>query len=140
VRIEQVSPFRREGHSALTIAQVNQFDEPLIAEALKGVVLKIDLVFRHDAECADGGQRTAVFAVKLVDSIAIYDQLALVATRQVQVAHQAIARILIVSLARGVHARPLITAIPSLVIARITPSSIGHRSLRCLRVAVLGCP
>jgi hypothetical protein len=35
----------------------------------------IERMFRHNAKCADGRQRTAVFAVNLVDSIAINDQL-----------------------------------------------------------------
>jgi len=140
VRIEQVSASGRERQSALAIAQINRLDEPLIAEVLKGVVRKIELAFRHDAKHANGGQSTAVFAVQFVDSIAINDQFALVAARQIEITHQAITRILVVALARVVHALPLITAIPRVVLARIIPSSIGHPSLRCLRVAVLGCP
>jgi hypothetical protein len=59
---------------------------------------------RHDTECADGGQRTAVVAIKLVDSIAVNNQFPLVAARQVKVAHQAIARILSVR-SRGSYTR-----------------------------------
>ena len=73
---------------------------------------------------------------KLVDSVAINDQFALVAARQVEVAHQAVPRIVFIPVARVVHARPFVAAIPRVVFARITPSSIGHRSLRCLRAAV----
>jgi hypothetical protein len=39
--------------------------------------------FRHDAERADGGQRTAVVAIELVDALAVNDQFPLVAARQV---------------------------------------------------------
>jgi hypothetical protein len=39
---------------------------------------------------ADGGQRPAVLAVQLVNAIAMDDQFALLAARQVEVPHQAI--------------------------------------------------
>jgi hypothetical protein len=55
VRIEQVSPFRRERQSALAVAQVNQLDEPLGLEALKGVVGYIEIMFWHDPKRTDGG-------------------------------------------------------------------------------------
>jgi hypothetical protein len=50
-------------------------------------------VFRHDAERADGRQRAAVFAVKLVHSVAVNDQFPLIATRQIKVVHQSVAGI-----------------------------------------------
>ena len=98
-------------------------------EVLKRVVRNIEIVFWHDPKRTDGGQCAAVFAVKLVDSIAVNDQFALVAARQVEVAHQAVARIVFIPVARVVHARPFVAGIPRVVFARITPSSIRHRSL-----------
>ena len=65
----------------VVVAQVHPLDEPLIVGVLKSVVRKIKIVFRHDAKRPDGGQRAAVFAVELVDSVAINDQLPLVAAR-----------------------------------------------------------
>lgn len=65
----------------VVVAQVHPLDEPLIVEVLQSVARKIKIVFRHDAKRADGGQRAAVFAVELVDSVAINDQLPLVAAR-----------------------------------------------------------
>jgi hypothetical protein len=127
VRIEQISPFGRERQTALAVAQVNQFDEPLIVEVVQGVVRKIEIAFRHDAERADGSQRAAVFAVKIVDSVAINDQFPLVAARQVEVAHQGVPRI-VIPVARVVHALPFIAAIPNVVLAWIIPSSVRHRS------------
>jgi len=56
-------------------------DEPLFVEVLEGIVRKIEIVFGHDPKRADGGQRPAVFAVQLVDSVAVNDQFALVAPR-----------------------------------------------------------
>jgi hypothetical protein len=129
VRSEQVSPFRRERQSALAVAEVNQLDEPLRLEALKGVVRKIEIVFRHDAKRADGSQRKAVLAVKLVDSIPVHDQFALVATRQVEVVHQAVARIVVVPVALIVHAWLFVVTVQLAVFARIIPSSVRHRSL-----------
>jgi hypothetical protein len=92
-------------------------------------VRKIEIVFRHDAKRSDSSQRKAVFAVKLVDSIPFNDQFALVATRQVEVAHQAVARIVVVPVALIVHAGPAGVAISLAVFARITPSSVRHRPL-----------
>ena len=136
VRIEQVSPLRCERQSALAVAQVNHLDESLIVEVLQGVVRYIEIMFRHNPKCTDGGQRAAVFAVQLVDSIAVNDQFAFVAARQVDVAHQGLAAIVWIQVAHVVHTRPIVAAIPRVVVARITPSSIGHGSLRCLRAAV----
>jgi hypothetical protein len=83
VRIEQIPPFSRERQSAVAVAQVNQVDEPLIVKVVQGVVRKTEIVFRHDPKRADGGQRAAVFAVELVNSIAVNDQFPLVGPRQV---------------------------------------------------------
>jgi hypothetical protein len=85
-------------------------------------------VFRHDPERTDGSQRAAVFAVELVDSIAVNDEFPLVTARQVQIAHQAIARSLVITVACVVHARQFVAEIPRIVLARIIPSSVGHRS------------
>jgi hypothetical protein len=138
VRIEQVSPFGRERQSALAVAQVNPVYEPLIVKVLEGVVRKIEIVFRHDAKRTDGGQRAAVPAVKLEDSITVSDQFPLVAARQVEVTHQAVTRIVFIPVARST-ALPFIAAIPN-VVSRITPSSVRHRALRRVRGACLGCP
>jgi hypothetical protein len=80
------------------------------------------------AERADGGQRTAVLAVEFVDSIAVNDQFPLVVARQVQIARQAIARILVIAVACVVHTGQFVAEISRVVLARITPSSVGHRA------------
>jgi hypothetical protein len=36
--------------------------------------VKIEVVFRHDAECADGGQRTAIVTVEFVNPITVKDR------------------------------------------------------------------
>jgi hypothetical protein len=128
VRIEQVSPFSRERQSAFAVAQVNEVDEPLIVKVVQGVVRKIEIVFRYDAKCTDDSQRAAVFAVELVDSLAINNQLSLVATRQVEVAHQGFPRIVFITVAWVVHPRPLVVGTSGVGLARIVPSSVGHRS------------
>jgi hypothetical protein len=75
VRIEHAPPLRREDQSALALAQINQINETVLLEAFKGVTRKIEVVFRHDAERTNGGQSAAVFAVKLIDSVPVNDQL-----------------------------------------------------------------
>ena len=129
MRIEQVSALPREGQAALVVAKVDRLDEALVAQVFEGVVVDVEVVFGHDPKGADGGQRAAVLAVQLVDTVAIDDQLALLAARQVEVVHQAVARIVVVPVALVVHARPFVAAIPLAVFARITPSSVGHRAL-----------
>jgi hypothetical protein len=127
VRIEQVSPARRESQSALAVAQVNQVDEPLLVEVLKGVVRKIEIMFRHDPKRTNGGQRAAVFAVELIHSVAVNDEFTLVTARQVEVAHQGVPRI-VIPVARVVHALPFLAVIPNVVFPWIIPSSVRHRS------------
>jgi hypothetical protein len=95
-----------------------------------------EVPFGYDSESADGGQRAAVLTIKLVHTVAIDDQLALLAARQVEVVHQSVARIVIVSVALVVHARALV-AIARSVLARIIPSSVRHRPLLA-RVALFG--
>jgi hypothetical protein len=129
--VEQVSRLSRQGQSAFAVAEIDQLDESLIVKVLKSVVPNIEIVFRYDPKRADSGQRATVFAVEFVDSIPIDDQFPLVAARQVEVAHQTVAWIVLIPVARVVYARPVVAAIPRVEFARITPSSIGHRSLRC---------
>jgi hypothetical protein len=62
-------------------------------------------------------------------AVAVYNQLALLVARHVQVVHQAVARILVVTVALVVHTRALVTAFPLAVVAPITPSSVRHRPL-----------
>ena len=124
----------REGQAALVVAKVNGLDEALVAQVVERVVVDVEVLFGHDPERADGGQRAAVLAVQLVDAVTIDDQLALLAARQVEVAHQAVARIVVVAVPLVVHARPSVVAIPLAVFARITPSSVRHRSLLAWRL------
>jgi hypothetical protein len=102
-------------------------------------VRKIEIMFRHDPKRTDGRQRAAVFTVKLVNSVAVNDQLSPVAARLVEIAHQGFPRIVFIPVARVVNARPLVVGISGVVLPRIVPSSVGHRpSLR--RSRDLGCP
>lgn len=104
-------------------------------KVVQGVVRKIEIVFRHHRERTNGGQRAAIFAVELVDSIALNNQLPLVGARQVEVAHQGFTRIVFITVPRVVHAQPVTAAVPRVVFARITPSRVPHRALPGL----LGC-
>jgi hypothetical protein len=79
---------------------INGLNKPLIVEVVEGVARKIQVVFRHDPKRADGGKSPAVFAVQLVHSVAINNQFALVAARQVDIPHQRFPRIVILAVAR----------------------------------------
>jgi hypothetical protein len=138
VRMQQVASVDCEGEAALAVAKLHGRDEPLIVEVVEGIARKIQVMFRHDTKRADGGKGPAVFAVKLIDSVSVNDQFPLVTPRQVEVVHQAVARIVFIPVARVVNAWRIVAAIPHVVLARINPSSIGHGSLRCF--LLLGCP
>jgi hypothetical protein len=107
-------------------------------EVLKGVVRNIEIMFWHDPKRPDRGQCPAVFAVKLVHSATFNDQFPLITARQVEVAHQAITWVAFIAVARVVHARPIVAGITRVVFARITPSGIGHGTLRCMLSWVVG--
>jgi len=139
IRVKQVSAVLRQDDSAIVVAEVNGRDQPLIAEVVERVVVDVELVLGNDTEGADRGQCSAVLAVQFVDTVTIQDQLALLAARQVEVVHQAVARIVVVPVTLVVHARPPFVAIPLAVFARLTPSSIRHRP-SLLGCCCLGCP
>jgi hypothetical protein len=88
-------------------------------EVFESLLQKIEIVFGHDPKCAHGGERAAVFAVELVDSLAINDQFPLITARQIEIAHQDVTRVVCIPVARVVHARPLVAGIARF--ARITP-------------------
>ena len=124
--IEQVTALFREDYTALVAAEIDGLDEPLGTEMAENIVVDVEVPFGHHAEGADGSQRAAVLAVQLVDAITIYDPLALLASRQVEVAHQAVARIVVVPVTLVVHAR---SPVAFAVFTRSSPSSVRHRSL-----------
>jgi hypothetical protein len=136
VRIQQIAALLGERQAAVVVAKIDGLDKAFVAEIAQGVLAGFEFVFGHDSERADGGQRAAVLAIQLVHTVAIDDQLALLAARQVEVVHQSVARIVIVSVALVVHARALV-AIARSVLARIIPSSVRHRALLA-RVALFG--
>ena len=87
-----------------------------------GVVVRIEILFRHDSERADRCKRPTVLAIQLVHPVAIDHELAVHAVRQIEVAHQAVARVLLVPVPTLVHSR---TAIAAFTVARVI-SRIEH--------------
>jgi hypothetical protein len=71
----------------------HRFDKTLVAHVCEGVVVDVEIVLGHDPKGANGGRRAAVLAVQFVDSVAVHNQLPVLAARQVQVVHQAVARL-----------------------------------------------
>ncbi|OFV90267.1 MAG: hypothetical protein A3G76_05675 [Acidobacteria bacterium RIFCSPLOWO2_12_FULL_65_11] len=61
------------------------------------------------------------------------------AARQVEVVHEPIARIVVVPVAFVVHTRPAVIELPSITVAHVTPSRIGHSRPPCMALS-LGCP
>lgn len=64
VRVKQVAALLREDQTALVVAKVDGLDEPLVAEMVDGAPVDIEILFGHDSERADGGQRTTLLAVQ----------------------------------------------------------------------------
>jgi hypothetical protein len=79
VRIQQMPPLLGEGQGAFVATKVNGGDKALVAEMAKGLVVRVEFLFRHHSERADGGQRAAVVAVQLVHTLAIDNELAFLA-------------------------------------------------------------
>jgi hypothetical protein len=124
VRVEQLPAFLREDHTSLVVAKVDDLDEPLVAEMVECVVADVEIVLGHDTNGADDSQCSVVLAVQFVDTVTIKDQLALLAARDVEVAHQTVARVVIVPVALVVHART-----PIIAFAEVVSSGVVHETL-----------
>ena len=122
MRVEQVTTFARERQAALVVPQVHCLDEALVAKVVERVVVNVEVLLGHHAEGADCGQRAAVLAIQLVDTVAMHDQFALFAARQVEVPHQALAWV-VVAVAFVVHA--FAALLPPVTVARVI-SRIEH--------------
>jgi hypothetical protein len=85
-----------------------------------------EVALGHDAERADHRQCAAVLAIQLVQVIAVDDEFARLAARQVKVVHQPVARVVVGSVTLVVHART-----PVVAFAQIVPSRVVHRSPSC---------
>ena len=97
-----------------------------------------EITLGDDTEGADGGQGTAILAVQFVDPVTIDHQLALLAARQVEVVHQAVARIAVVPVAPA-HTRAAVRRRIPLAVSRDHP--IERRTSPLLAWALrLGCP
>jgi hypothetical protein len=111
----------------------------LVAEVSEGLVVGVEILFGHHSERADGSERAAVLAIQLVHTVAMHDQFALFAARQIQVVHQRVAWIVSVSVPLAIDAGAGVAAIPVSVLARIVPSSV-HRPSFAHSSRRLGCP
>ena len=81
VRVEQIASLFGEGQAAFVAAKVDGPDKAFIAEVAKGIVFGVEVLFGHDSERANGRQRATVLAIQLVDTVAIDNELALLAGR-----------------------------------------------------------
>jgi hypothetical protein len=134
IGVEEVPALVREDDRLVMFAQRDGPNQTFVAQVVKRVVvtgivpLMSEVTLGDDSERADGRQGTAVFAIQFVDVLAVDHQLARVAARQVQVVHQAVARI-VLAVALVIDARtPIITfapVIPSGIVH--SPSCVMHR-------------
>jgi hypothetical protein len=123
VGCQGVPPLPGELHAAPIAAKVNGSDKSGILKVVEGLSVDVQVVLRHDAEGSNGGQRSAVFAVQLVGPVAVHDQLAFVAARQVEIARQPVTRVVVVSVPVVVHA--LAAVLAPVTVARVI-SRIEH--------------
>jgi hypothetical protein len=140
VRVEQIASLFGESQAAFVAAKFDGLDKAFIAEVAKGIVVGVEVLFGHNSERADGCERAAVLAIQLVDSVAVEDQLAFIAARQVHVAHQSVTPAVIVSVPIVIGAGSFVAAIQITVIARIVASSVRHRPSLAHSSRRLGCP
>jgi hypothetical protein len=127
VRVEQIASLFGEGQAAFVLAKVDGLDQAFVAEVADGIVVASEVLFGRHSERADGCQRATVLAIQLVHTVPIDNELAFLASRQIEVPHQGVARIVITPVAVLVHARRFVIAIALAVLARIVPSSVRHR-------------
>jgi hypothetical protein len=111
MRVEQIASLFRQAQAAFVQAKVDGLDEAFVSEVANGIGVGVEVLFWHDTERADRGQRTAVGAVQLVDAVAIDNQLAFLAAWQIEVVNQGVARVVIVSVPLAVDAGAAIAAI-----------------------------
>jgi hypothetical protein len=138
VRVEQIaSPFGK-GEASLVASKVDGLDKAFIAEVAKGFVLGLEVLFGHHSERANGRQRATVLAIQFVDTVAIDNELSFLAARQIQVVHQRVARIVIVSVPLAVNAGPAVAAIPVVVLARNRSIERRTSALLCAQLAPVG--
>jgi hypothetical protein len=122
MRVEQVAPFAREHQGASVVGQIDRLDEALVVQVVERLAVDVQVVLRHDPEDADRSPRAAVLAVQLVDAVTDGDQLELLSSRKVEVAHRRLARV-VVAVAFVVHACAAV--LPSVTVARVI-SRIEH--------------
>jgi hypothetical protein len=135
VRVEEIAAVLRQGQAPLVVAKVNDSDEALIAQVVERLVVDVEVAFGHDPEGADGGQRAAILGVQFVDVVTNHDQLALLASRQVEIPHQPLAGVL-VTVPFVVHA--LAAVLTPVTVARVI-SRIEHGCPPDMALR-LGCP
>jgi hypothetical protein len=139
ISVEQAPALVREDDRLVVFAKRDGPNQPFVAEVVERVVVGTviavspEVLLRHDTERANRRKHAAVLAIQLVDSVAVDHQLARVAARQVQVVHQAVARIVFRLVTLVVHART-----PILAFSYVIPSRIVHRPSCVMRL--FGCP
>jgi hypothetical protein len=139
-RVEQIASLFGEGQTTFVPTKVDRLDETFVVEVAKSFVLGGKVLFGYDSERADGGQRTAFLALQLVHTVAIDNELAVLAAWQIEVENQRVAGIVIVSVALAVDSRADVAATPVVVLARIVPSSVRHGPSCAHSSRRLGCP
>jgi len=139
ISVEQVLALVREDDRLVVFAKRDGPNQPFVAEVVERVVVGTviavspEVLLRHDTERANRRKHAAVLAIQLVDSVAVDHQLARVAARQVQVVHQAVARIMFRLVTLVVHART-----PIVAFSHVIPSRIVHKPSCVMRL--FGCP
>jgi hypothetical protein len=99
IRLEQVTTLGGQDHRSVVGAQCRRAQQTLLFEVALGlasvVAAIVEVAFGDDAESADGGERPAFGAVDLVDAIAVSHWPTLMATWQVEIPREHVARVTI---------------------------------------------
>ena len=125
IGVEQVPALVREDDGLVVFAERDGPNQTFVAQVVQRVVVRVpitsEITLGDDSERTDGRQGAAVLAIQFVDAVAVDHQLARVAARQVQVVHQAVARIVFRPVTLVIHA-----CTPIIAFARVIPSGIVH--------------
>jgi hypothetical protein len=137
VRVEQIASLFGERQAQFAPAKIDGLDKALVAEVPQRIVLGVEVLFRHDSERADDGQRVAVLAIQFVHTVAIENELAFLAAWQIEVVNERVARVVIVSVQLAVDAGAAIARDPGR--RTLADRSIGRQaSALLLRTARAG--
>src|SRR5262245_442034 len=120
MRVEQMLPSVSQRHSSLASVEGDAADQSLVAQVPQAFITRIpDVALRHDPECACGAECAAVLQVQFVAVIAVENELAFEATRQVELSEEDVARVVVPLTRVAITVTRIVVTLSRVIIKRI---------------------